>query len=385
MPGMYARLLRPPESSIFLFGPRGTGKSTWIREHFPGAVTYNLLDTREALRLERDPHALYDELRTLPADSWVVIDEVQKVPALLDEVHNLIESEHLRFVLCGSSARKLKRSGTNLLAGRAIVTEMFPLTSAELGGDFDPSEVLVRGSLPLAVAGTDAQGFLSAYAMTYLNEEIRAEALTRNVGAFSRFLEVAARQNGQITNMTNISREAAVARTTVQTYFDILVDTLIGYWVPAWKLKHGTRHYLQSKFYLFDTGVARVLSGRIAYPPTAEETGPLFEAMLFNEVRAYLSYSGLRYQPHYWRTYDGTEVDFVCETREGFVGIEMKSTTDWLGRYGRGLSGLRDALSPAALKCYGVFRGARTTMSGETEVLPVRQFLNRLWQGSIIR
>ena len=385
MPGMYARLLRPPESSIFLFGPRGTGKSTWIREHFPGAVTYNLLDTREALRLERDPHALYDELRTLPADSWVVIDEIQKVPALLDEVHNLIESERLRFVLCGSSARKLKRSGTNLLAGRAIVTEMFPLTSAELGADFDPAAVLVRGSLPLAVAGTDAPAFLSAYAMTYLNEEIRAEALTRNVGAFARFLEVAARQNGQITNMTNISREAAVARTTVQTYFDIMVDTLIGYWVPAWELKHGTRQYSQPKFYLFDAGVARVLSGRIAYPPTAEETGPLFEAMLFNEVRAYLSYSGLRYQPHYWRTYDGTEVDLVCETREGLVGIEMKSATDWLGRYGRGLSRLREALAPAPLACFGVYRGERPTMSGQTEVLPVRRFLDRLWRREIIR
>jgi predicted AAA+ superfamily ATPase len=186
--------------------------------------------------LERDPHQLGRELELLDPESWVVIDEVQKVPALLDEVHRLIEKRGLRFVLCGSSARKLKRSGANLLAGRAEVVRMNPLLSVELGDRFDAERAMLFGTLPKAVLGSDAKAFLLAYAALYLNEEIRAEALTRNVGAFSRFLEVAAHQNGQVTNVSNIAREAGVGRTTVQNYFEILVDTLLGYWLQPWKL-----------------------------------------------------------------------------------------------------------------------------------------------------
>lgn len=382
---MYTRLLGVPSSSAFLFGPRGTGKSTWIRTHFPDAVTYNLLDSRDALRLERDPHAIYDELRAVPRERWVVLDEVQKVPALLDEVHNLIEERDLRFLLCGSSARKLKRGGANLLAGRAAVKSMFPLTSAELGEDFRPDQALTTGTLPLAISRDDPEAFLDAYVTTYLSEEIRAEALTRNVGAFSRFLEVAARQTGQIINLSNISREAAVARTTVQTYFDILEDTLLGYWIPAWELKRSNKQYSRPKFYLFDPGVARALSGRLPYPPTAEELGPLFETMLFGEVRAYLSYNGLRYQPSYWRTYDGTEVDLLCETRDGFVAVEMKSTTQWRSRYGRGLARLRNELGAKSVACYGVYRGERPVQTDDYTVLPVAEFLRRLWDGQLLR
>jgi len=194
----------------------------------------------------------------------------------------------------------LKRGGANLLAGRAIVTELFPLTSAELGRDFDISTALVNGTLPLTLEGSDPQGYLATYTATYLNEEIRMEALTRNVGAFSRFLEIAARQNGQVTNISNIARDAAIARTTVQNYFDILIATLIGYWVPAWKLKRPTKQISHPKFYVFDTGVARALSGRLPYPPSQEELGPLLENLVFNEIRAYLSYQKLRYQPSFW-------------------------------------------------------------------------------------
>ncbi len=226
---MFARRLLPPPASFFLFGPRGTGKSTWIASHFAGAPTYDLLNTRESLRLSRDPEALYREMEGLPAGTWVVIDEVQKVPELLDEVHRLIEGRRLRFVLSGSSARKLKRGGGNLLAGRAVVEQMFPLVSAELAFGPPVDDLLVHGSMPLAVTGADPAGYLLAYAETYLEEEIRAEALTRSIGAFSRFLEVAARQNGQVTNLSAISRDAAVARSTVQNYFEILEDTLVGH------------------------------------------------------------------------------------------------------------------------------------------------------------
>ncbi len=194
----------------------GTGKSTWLRRYFKDAVFYDLLDSRESLRLERNPEYLFNELHILEPGSWVILDEVQKVPSLLNEVHRLIESHGLRFILCGSSARKLKLTGVNLLAGRAIVTYMFPLTSAEMQNDYDVEKALIYGTLPMSVTDQDPVGFLITYTETYLKEEIRAEALTRNVGSFLRFLEIAARQNGQVTNISNISREAAVNRTTVR-------------------------------------------------------------------------------------------------------------------------------------------------------------------------
>lgn len=384
MPTMYERLLSKPSGSILLFGPRGVGKSTWIQQHFGGAVLYDLLDSGEALRLERRPELLYNELQHLERGSWAVIDEVQKVPALMDEVHRLIEKKGIKFVLCGSSARKLKRMGANLLAGRAIVTQMFPLVFAELKEDFDPERALTHGSLPMSITGDDPDGYLASYAETYLNGEIRAEALTRNVGAFSRFLEVAARQNGQVTNVSNISREAAVGRTTVQNYFDILVDTLIGYWVPAWKLKQATKQVSHSKFFLFDAGVARTLTGRLPYPPTPEELGPLLETAVFSEVRSYLAYRKLRYKFCFWRNYDGAEVDLLCETKNGFVAIEIKAAQEWQRKFNRGLRLVREALSPAEVKTYGVYRGARQAMFDDTEVLPVMSFFDMLWQDKII-
>ena len=381
---MYTRLLQPPDSSILLFGARGTGKSTWIRRHFNNAVFYDLLDSRESLRLERNPDILFSELKLLKTGSWVVLDEVQKVPALLNEVHRLIESSGLRFVLCGSSARKLKRTGVNLLAGRAIVTHMFPLTSAELEQDFDADRSLIYGTLPIAVTGNDPEGFLTTYTDTYLKEEIRAEALTRNVGSFSRFLEIAARQNSQVTNISNIARETAVNRTTVQNYFEILVDTLIGYWIQAWKLKRQTKQISHPKFYLFDTGVARALSGRLPYPPTQEELGPLFENMMFNEIKAYLSYKKLRYQLYFWRNYDGMEVDLLCETKNSYVAIEMKASREWQKRFNRGLNRIQIELTPNKVKCYGIYRGDRPARFDNVDVLPVMHFLKMLWDGNII-
>ena len=257
---MFTRLLNPLDSSAFLFGPRGTGKSTWIANHFPNATVYDLLSTSESLRLSTEPGALYKEVASLPTESWVVLDEVQKVPALLDEVHRLIETRGLRFVLSGSSARKLRRGGTNLLAGRARVTNLYPLVSAEMGFQRDIDTSLRFGNLPIAVTGTDAESYLRSYAETYLDQEVRAEAFTRNVGAFARFLQVAARQNGQVTNVSSIARDASVSRQTVQTYFEILVDTLVGSWVHPWKLKQATKQVASPKFYLFDCGVARALS-----------------------------------------------------------------------------------------------------------------------------
>ena len=382
---MYSRLLVKPDTSILLLGPRGTGKSTWIRQHFADAVRYDLLDTGEALRLEREPNRLFHELKSQTASSWVVLDEVQKVPLLLNEVQRLMEDCGLRFILCGSSARKLRRSGVNLLAGRAIDTRMFPLVSAELGKDFDVSTAITTGMLPLAVTGTDPTGFLSTYAHTYLNEEIRAEAATRNVAAFSRFLEIAARQTGQVTNLNNLSRDAAVARSTVQNYFEILIDSLLGHWLAPWKLKRATKQVAHPKFYLFDAGVARALSGRLPYPPSPEETGPLLETLLLQEVRAFIGYGKLRYDLHFWRNYDGIEVDLLCETAEGFVAVEIKTAKNWQRRFSGGLRRLREELAPRPVRTFGVYLGERRALLDDVLVLPVTEFLRMLWNGDIIR
>ncbi|MCK4516428.1 MAG: DUF4143 domain-containing protein, partial [Spirochaetaceae bacterium] len=203
--------------------------------------------------------------------------------------------------------------------------------------------------------------------------------------SFSRFLEIAARQNGRVTNISNIAREAAVNRTTVQNYFGILVDTLIGYWVPAWKLKRSTKQISHPKFYLFDTGVARALSGRLPYPPTQEELGPLFENMICNEMRAYLAYRKLRYQLYFWRNYDGVEVDFLCETRNGFVAIEIKAAQEWQKRFNRGLNRIQTELSPAGITCFGIYRGQRTARFDNINVFPVAHFLKMLWDDNIFQ
>ena len=369
---------------MFLFGPRGTGKSTWIRDRFPNAATYDLLNTGEALRLGKDPQALYRELSALPPGAWAVIDEVQKVPALLDEVHRLMESRGLRFVLSGSSARKLRRGSANLLAGRAVTASMPPLTSAELAANFDVQRALRFGTLPMAVTEADPQPYLRTYAETYLMVEVQAEALTRNLGAFARFLEVAARQNGQLTNATSIARDVGVSRHTVQNHFEILVDTLLGYWLPPWKLKAATKQVRQSKFYFFDVGVARALSGRLAYPPSPEALGPLAETFVLNELRAWLAYQSLGYRLHFWRSYGGAEVDAVCETASGFVAIEVKASSHWQRRFNRGLRRLAAELGNN-LTCYGVYLGERAAQWDDITVLPMQDFLRRLWAGEIIR
>ena len=382
---MYTRLLPTPTRSIFLFGPRGTGKSTWIRSRLPDAVSYDLLDTGEALRLSKEPQVLHRELAALPESSWAVIDEVQKVPQLLDEVHRLMESRRLRFVLSGSSARKLRRGGANLLAGRAVTKSMTPLVSAEMGFDLDMARTLPFGTLPMAVTEADPKDYLRTYAETYLMQEVQAEALTRNLGAFARFLEVAARQNAQLTNASSIAQDVGINRRTVQSHFEILTDTLLGYWLPPWRLKSANKQVRQSKFYFFDSGVARALTGRLPYPPTDQELGPLTETFVLNELRAYLAYSALDYKLHFWRSYDSAEVDVLCETAAGFVAIEVKASPRWEKRFNRGLHRVREELGQDRTACYGAYLGERQALWDDIRILPMMTFLKSLWTGEIIR
>ena len=381
---MYARLLSRPGTSVLLLGPRGTGKSTWIRQNFTGVTTFDLLDTGAVIRLSKDPSILYREASALPANSWVVIDEVQKVPGVLDEVQRLIEDRGLRFVLSGSSARKLKKGNANLLAGRAVLTEMHPLVSAEVGFDLKIPDVFRFGMLPVAYTGDDPVAYLRTYAEVYLREEIQGEALTRNIGHFARFLEIAARQNGQATSGAAIARDAQVGRQTVQGYFEILADTLIGYWLPPWKLKRATKQVTHPKFYFFDAGVARALSGRLPYPPTDEELGPLFETFVLSEIRAFLSYRHLHYPLFYWRSYDGVEVDLLFETARGYLAIEMKSGDRWDTRFNRGFARVRDNLGAGKVRCLGVYNGVREALFDDVRVLPLADFLRELWGGGIV-
>ncbi|MER2562782.1 MAG: AAA family ATPase [Myxococcaceae bacterium] len=379
---MFQRRLEPPVETTLLLGPRATGKSTWLEQVLPQATRFDLLDTRLARDFAADPSRFAREVEALPDGSWIVVDEVQKVPALLDEVHRLDGKRGRRFVLSGSSARKLKRGGANLLAGRAIRRDFFPLVSAELGGAM-PLERVPFGALPRVVGLVRPHAYLESYVDTYVREEVQAEALTRNIGGFSRFLEVAARQNGQVTNVSNIARDAQVARPTVQGFFDVLVDTLLGFWLPAWKLKPGTKVVAHPKFFFFDAGVARTLTRRLSYPPTPEEFGTLFETMLLHELRAFLSYSQLNYPLSYFRTHDDVEADIVLETQKGFLVLEFKASDEWRTSFNAGFKRLREELPNVT--CLGVFTGARAQKGDGYTVMPWGDFLKALWAGALIR
>ena len=382
---MFTRELKKIETSAFLIGPRGTGKSTWIQKNYKdNTVVYDLLNTTELIRLSREPSLLYKETAHLPPGSWVIVDEIQKVPALLNEVHRIIEEKKIRFILSGSSARKLRESGANLLAGRALTYNLFPLVSKEVGFEINMEKQVAFGMLPSSFLSENPKKYLQAYAETYLKEEIKEEALTRNFGNFTRFLEIAARQNGQLTNTTAIARDAGVARQTVQGYFDILIDTLIGFWLKPWKLKRATKQVSHSKFYFFDSGVVRALSGRLPYPATPEESGPLFECFIINEIRAYLHYTELDYPLHFWRSQGGVEVDILLETSTGYVAIELKNGTRWEKKFNRGMHRLSEELGENKVSRFGVFMGERQLTIDNVIIYPAIDFLKCLWRKKII-
>jgi uncharacterized protein len=375
---MYPRLLTVPQHSFLLFGPRGTGKSSWVRQSLPGAVYIDLLDAETQIKLLSSPSRLRDYI---PAghQGWVVIDEVQKVPALLDEVHRLIESTNLRFALTGSSARKLRQRGVNLLAGRARTHEMYPLTAAELGASFDLSWSLKNGHLPTAQVERDtaqARSYLKSYVQTYLREEVQQEGLTRNMAAFTRFLEAASFSQGSTLNISEVARECHVDRKTVEGYFTILEDLLIARRLPVFARKAQRSLVVHPKFYYFDVGVYRAIRPRGPLDVESEMEGPALETLLLNELCALNEYRSWNYSLHFWRTRDQREVDFILYGERGLFALEvkrsMKLRTDDFAPL---MTFLQDYPMAKARIAYG---GNRRYREGNIDVVPYEECLRTL-------
>jgi len=319
-------------------GPRGSGKSTWLRATFPDAYLFDLLSEETYQRLLARPGSFADELRAVSTDKWVIVDEVQRLPGLLNEVHRFSEEKRLRFVLCGSSARKLKRAGVNLLAGRALHRSMHPFVPEELGTQFDLEESLRFGLLPIVWDSAAKEDTLVAYARLYLKEEIQAEALVRNLPGFARFLPLAALFHGQTVNVANIAREAGVARTTAAGYLDILVETLLCFRLPAYEAKLRVRERKLPKWYWCDPGIVRAMkrsTGGIA----PEERGVLFEGLVAQLLRAYKDYRGLCDEMYYWAPSgrSETEVDFLLVRGADLIAVEAKSGQTFTDTWCKGL------------------------------------------------
>ncbi|MBP1779542.1 MAG: uncharacterized protein H6Q86_5553 [candidate division NC10 bacterium] len=314
-----------------------------------------------------------------------MVDEAQRLPSLLNEVHALIaeRGRTYRFALSGSSARKLKRMDVNLLAGRVVNRQLFPLTAAELDYDVDPDRILRFGLLPQIHAEPDfALDALEAYAANYIREEIQQEAIVRRLDSFSRFLEVAALMNGQVANVAGLARDAAVARPTVQGYFAVLVDTLIGTWLPAWRKRAKVKEVVTPKFYLFDPGVVRALAGRLREPLDASERGFLLETWILHELRAAMASQDTGGQLHYWRTPSGSEVDFVWTRGPHAVGVEVKATTTWRMEYGASVKAL---IAQGSLQAgYGTYLGTAELKDGALRVFPLKRFLKELTSGHVL-
>jgi predicted AAA+ superfamily ATPase len=382
---MYSRIMKNPNHSFFLFGPRSTGKTTWLKANFKDAQWHDLLKTDVYLSLRKNPALLRQKVKALPPGSWVIIDEVQRIPDLLSEVHSIMgDSDNAyHFALSGSSARKLHRLDIDLLAGRVFERHFFPLTAKELGNSLQIERILQYGTLPKVYSEPQhAIDILESYTHTYLQQEIQQEALVKDIGAFDRFLEVAAIMNGEIINASSISREAAVARPTVQRFFTILVDTLIGIQLPAWNPRLKVKEVSRPKFYFFDPGVVRALSGLLYDPVEKAERGKLFETVILHELRAYIDYARIGGKLHYWRTQSGKEVDFIWTRGKKNIGIEVKSATSWRSLWGKALKEMSNL--GGIQKAYVVYLGRETLVDGPIHVLPFKEFIRQLNIGSLI-
>ena len=378
---LYPRLLTPPRQSFFLFGLRGVGKSSWAALSFPGVTRVDLLDQALHGTYLASPEKFADHLRALKNGSWVIIDEIQRLPELLNEVHRFIEEKKLRFVLLGSSARKLRRAGVNLLGGRALRKTMYPLLPEEMGVDFSIETAMRFGSLPIALVSESPGETLLAYAQMYLREEIQAEAQVRNLAGFARFLPVAALFHGQTLNVAGLARDAGVQRTTVNGYIEILEDTLIAYRLPGYEARLRVKERKHPKLYWNDLGVLRAVKGQLERP-TQEERGPLFEGWIANYLRAHRELGTIPYDEiSYWSPMQArTEVDFLLRFGKRFVAIEAKAGASYSHD---ALSGLRAIADLEGVRRRILVYQGRT--SGKTnegiEIMPLEEFLSAAREG----
>lgn len=365
----------PRNQSFFLLGPRGTGKSTLLRSVFPDALYIDLLDVAVYTELLMHPERL--EARALPvAPERIVIDEIQRLPRLLDEVHRLIERRRWRFALTGSSARKLRRGGVNLLAGRARGATMHPLTAAELGDTFELAHSLRFGQLPSVYVEKDPQDYLASYVGTYLREEVQAEALTRNLDVFSRFLVAASFSQASVLSVATVARDLGLARKTVEGYFDLLDDLLLAVRLPVFTRRARRPMTAHPKFFFFDVGVYRALRPRGPLDTVEEVDGPAIETLVFQELRATNDNLKLGYELFYWHTRDHKEVDFVLYGERGLLAIEVKRA----GRFRDGDLAPLHAFKrdyPMA-RCLLLYGGRERYEAAGVRVLPLAQALPAL-------
>lgn len=365
--------------STFLWGARQTGKSTLIKMLFPGSLYFDLLLSDQFERLTRQPALLRQivEANNLPGP--VIIDEIQRIPILLNEVHWLIENRNVRFILSGSSPRKILRSGGNLLGGRAMRSELYPLVSSEIH-DFDLLKALNNGLLPRHYIAGDAGRLISGYIGSYLKDEIMAEARLRNISSFSKFLESAAFSNGEIVNYSNIAAECGVSSPTIKEYFQILEDTMTGRFVESWRKKPKRRVITAPKFYYFDVGIAGYLLKRGKVDFGSESFGKAFEHFIYQEIYAYSHYSGKSFPVYFWRTASQIEVDFILGDNE--VAIEVKSSKNVNARH---LTGLKSFVEEYKVrKSIVVSNDPMPRKTGDIIILPWQSFLKQLWDGQII-
>ena len=364
--------------SVFLFGARQTGKSTLLKQKFPDARYVNLLHADTFRELSNTPEKLRQSLT--PQEKLIIIDEVQKLPSLLDEVHAIIEQrKDLRFILTGSNARKLRRGGVNLLAGRARTHYLFPLTWPEIGPSYFEKQICF-GSIPSILLSDDPWSDLKEYVGVYLQEEIRAESITRSIEAFSRFLTVAGLSNGLQLNYSNIGNDAQVPPRTVREFFSILEDTLIGFSLPAYRKTKTRKAISTAKFYFFDIGVAHALQGTKEVYAGTVSFGRAFEHLIALEIRAFLSYKQMDIPFTYWRSTSQLEVDFLLDDK---VAIEVKGTGKVHERDTKGLCALKDDI-PHLRRIIVCLESERMLLSSGVEVIPLNEFLNDLWNGAII-
>ena len=361
------------KKSYFLFGPRQTGKTFLIRQNLQNARVYNLLDQSLFLSLSRNLSLIRQQ--TANEKSWIVVDEIQRLPDLLNEIQLMIEEQGKRFLLTGSSARKLRKGGVNLLGGRLRTQHLHPFSFWELKEHFNLNHALNRGLIPSIYFSDDVEADLQSYAGTYLQQEIIAEGATRNAPAFSRFLRVAALSSGTVINFTTVANEAQVPRTTLYEYFEILKDTLVLHELPAWKESVKRKPIVSSKYYFFDTGVTRILQGRPKYVQGTAEFGQAFEAFIFHELTAYRDYQF--YQPlYFWRSIAKHEVDFIIG---GHTAVEVKAKTNIVSQDLNSLTALGEEAKMKRLLC--VCLEPKRRKVGHIEILPYQEFLQALWSG----